>query len=205
MSPDAKITRFTPAAIASQRTDTDDPSRAAGFAAGWAAGARAAAEAAQADRARQQADHDQRESQRDLLVQQALMTLAAATQSWHQRAVPVIDEARAAVYAAALELAEAILQREIQPGPQSARTLLERALQVPADADPTNIRLHPDDLLHVNLLIESGEVKVPEGLRLVADARLSHGDAITEHDDGALDARISTAVARARAALLGGE
>jgi len=204
MSPERRITAFTPAVISSSRAaESTDSSRAAGYSAGWAAGSRAAAEAAQAERSRLRAENDQRESVRDATLAQALGALGKAIEQWHVRALPVLDDAQRSVYEAALDLVEAILQREIAPGPDSARTLLARALAVPADVLPTVLRLHPDDLLHVNLLIQTGEVDVPAGLVLIPDPRLNPGDAITEHAEGALDARISTALARAREVLLG--
>lgn len=203
MLPEARVSSFKPASITPQRTDAGDPARAAGFSAGWAAGARAAADAATTERTRLQADHEAREAKRDEAVAAALGALGTAMDQWNHKALPVVEEARRSIYAAALDLAAAVLQREIEPGTRSAHTLLDRALALPSEASPSILRLNPDDLLHVNLLIESGEAVVPEGLRLVGDPRLGHGDAITEHEDGALDARISTALARAREVLLG--
>ncbi|NTV40139.1 MAG: hypothetical protein HGA51_09350 [Demequinaceae bacterium] len=197
------MSSFKPASITTHRTDAGDPARTAGFSAGWAAGARAAADAATAERTRLLAEHDSREALRDEAVSRALSALGSAMDQWNHKAMPVVDDARRTVYAAALDLAAAVLQRETQPGSSSARTLLDRALALPIEATPSVLRLHPDDLLHVNLLIESGQAAVPAGLRLVGDSRLSHGDAITEHEDGALDARIGTALARAREVLLG--
>lgn len=204
MSPKPRVTAFTPAVISSARpSESTDSSRTAGYSAGWAAGSRAAAEAVKADRERLRTEHADREAARDATVAEALGALGQAIEQWHARALPVLDDAQRTVYEAALDLAEAILQREVAPGPDSARTLLMRALDLPGDVLPTVLRLHPDDLLHVNLLIQSGEVDVPAGLVLVPDQRLGVGDAITEHAEGALDARISTALARAREALLG--
>jgi len=203
MSPDVRVSSFKPASITPQRFDVSDPARTAGFAAGWAAGARAAADAAAVDRDRLQAEHDEREARRDAAAAQAVAAFGTAMSQWNSRAVPVLEESRRMLYSAALDLASAVLQREIEPSESSARTLLERALALPVEATPTVLRLHPDDLLHVNLLIESGQAVVPAGLRLVGDSRLSVGDAITEHEDGALDARIGTALARAREVLLG--
>jgi len=203
MLPEARVSSFKPASITVHRTEASDPARTAGFSAGWAAGARAAADAATTERTRLQAEHDAREGSRDEAVSHALGALGSAMDQWNHKANPVLDEARRTLYAAALDLAAAILQREIVPGSSSARTLLDRALCLPSEATPSVMRLHPDDLLHVNLLIESGQAVVPAGLLLVGDSRLSHGDAITEHEDGALDARIGTALARAREVLLG--
>jgi len=203
MSPETRVSAFKPASITPQRSDAGDPARTAGFAAGWAAGARAAADAAATERTRLQDEHNAREARRDEMAASAVGAFGAAMGQWNSRAVPVLDEARRTLYSAALDLAAAVLQREVEPSSSSARTLLDRALALPIEATPTVLRLHPDDLLHVNLLIESGQAAVPAGLRLVGDSRLSVGDAITEHEDGALDARIGTALARAREVLLG--
>lgn len=56
------------------------------------------------------------------------------------------------------------------------------------------VRLHPDD---VHLLAQAG-VEDPV---LLADATLGRGDAVADLEHGFLDARIGTAVARARAGL----
>lgn len=203
MSTEPKVTTFRPAAITPRRSDSVDPARTAGFTAGWAAGARAAADAAKADGQRMEQEHAAREAARDAATARAIAALGKAMDQWHSRAVPVLDDARRTVYAAALDLAAAVLQHEVEPGAGSARTLLARALDLPVDASPTVLRLNPQDLLHVNLLVESGQAAVPAGLTFVGDERLNPGDAITEHEDGALDARISTALARAREVLLG--
>lgn len=203
MSPEPRVSAFRPATISSVRSEESEGARTAGYAAGWAAGAKAATESARADRDRMRAEHEAREAQRDAQVQRTVEALNQAIAQWQRRAIPVIDEAQRAMYAAALDLAEAVLQREIAPGERSARTLLERALELPIEAAPTVLRLNPDDLKHVNLLIESGQAAVPAGLSLVPDTRLRPGDAITEHGEGALDARIGTALARAREVLLG--
>jgi len=203
MSPEARVSAFKPASITPQRSDAGDPARTAGFAAGWAAGARAAADAAATERTRLQDEHRASEARRDEMTARAVGAFGAAVGQWNSRAIPVLDDARRTLYSAALDLAAAVLQRETEPSSSSARTLLDRALALPVEATPTVLRLHPDDLLHVNLLIESGQAAVPAGLRLVGDSRLSVGDAITEHEDGALDARIGTALARAREVLLG--
>ncbi|WNM27405.1 FliH/SctL family protein [Demequina capsici] len=210
MSPDARVSAFVPVDLGARRP-TDEPAteasgqpvgHAAGYAAGFAAGTRAAAESAATDRARQAAEHDRRELNRDASMRRALGALAEAITQWEQRSAPVLDSAERALHAAAFELAEAILGSEIEPGPRSARTILHRALSVPDDVTPTRVRLHPSDLEHAQRLIDSGDADLPDTVMLMADPHLSPGDAITEYEDGVLDARIGTALERARAALL---
>ena len=202
MSPEPKVSAFRPAALTTAPSSSES-THGAGYAAGWAAGARAAAEAANVDRDRLRQEHIAREAARDAEVARTLGALNAAIESWNAKALPVIESAQRSVYSAALDLAQAILQRELEPGERSARVLLARALDLPNDVTPTVLRVSPEDLRHVNLVIESGQVAVTPGLTLVADPRLARGEAITEHADGALDARIGTALERAKEVLLG--
>jgi len=58
------------------------------------------------------------------------------------------------------------------------------------------VRLNPSDLAALDpSTIEAA------GVALAADPSLARGDAVTEFSNGFLDARISTALARARAAI----
>ena len=202
MSPEPKVSAFRPAAITTAPSSSES-AHGAGYAAGWATGARAAAEAAQVDRDRLRQEHIAREAARDAEVARTLAGLNSAIESWNAKALPVLETAQRSIYAAAIDLAQAVLQRELEPGERSARVLLARALDLPNDVTPTVLRVSPEDLRHVNLVIESGQVAVTPGLTLVADPRLARGEAITEHADGALDARIGTALERAKEVLLG--
>ncbi|WP_062517485.1 FliH/SctL family protein [Demequina gelatinilytica] len=204
MSPDSRVSTFVPAAITPQRADAAGESHASGFAAGWAAGARAAAEAAQRDRDAERADHERRETARDAALCDALLALAAASRSWHERALPVLAEAEESLNGAAVELAEAILGHELGDGPTAARSVLIRASFLPTGIDATLMRLHPATLAEVRRLLDSGAASLPEGIDLAGDPRLAPGDVIVEHADGALDARIGAGLARARAALEAG-
>ena len=65
-----------------------------------------------------------------------------------------------------------------------------------ADVEPVAVRLHPEDLRALG-----PDPELPEGARLVADPSLSRGDAVADLPDGWLDARIGTALERARTAL----
>lgn len=108
------------------------------------------------------------------------------------RTVPVVAEAQSAVLAGALDLAEAIVGVHLADRPHAAHAALARATSDPQGA-VVAVRLHPDD---VRLLAETG-VDVP----LVPDRTLRPGDAVAELEQGFLDARVHTAVERARAAL----
>lgn len=64
----------------------------------------------------------------------------------------------------------------------------------------TTLRLHPLDLA---LLDESTRASSAPGVVFVADPSLGRGDAEADLPAGLIDARLGTALARARQALLG--
>ncbi|WP_378097158.1 FliH/SctL family protein [Cellulomonas sp. T2.31MG-18] len=174
-----------------------DGAHAAGFAAGFAAGARAAARTA----ARAQAVADQRrladEHRRTAEHAAALAALAAATRGAQSRTAPVLAEAEATLLRCALELAEAVLGVELSDGATGAVAALARVTA--ADVEPVVVRLNPDDVRALG-----SDPELPDGARLVADPSLARGDAVADLPDGWLDARIGTALDRARAALASG-
>lgn len=186
----------------SRSTESDARARAAGYAAGWAAGARAAAEAA----ARRQAEAVERAerdyAERDRRLTEALGVLERVSTAAADRALPTLGESTRALHEAALELAAAVLGRELEAGEQSARAALDRALSLPPDAGPVTVRLHPQDLAQVRAMLAEGQLAVPAGTELVPDPGLVPGDAISELPHGYLDARIGSALERARRALL---
>ncbi|NKX49982.1 hypothetical protein HER39_05200 [Arthrobacter deserti] len=132
-------------------------------------------------------------------VDQTVQALGMAVRALQQRAAPVLADAQDTLVAAAMELAEAILGWELADGERSARAALSRALAgVDASAVQT-VRMNPADLT-----VLDPEVRRQAGVRFVPDSSLARGDAVTEFEDGYLDARIGSALARARAALQAG-
>jgi len=197
-------TRFHPSPVGgvlSARTDPGvESARAAGWAAGWAAGSRAAAEAASAQR--RTLDDVQRSSEllRSARSETALVLLRRAVESVSRQLVPVLAQAADALDDGAVTLAEAVLGRELSDSDDGARLALARALSLPPEVGVQTVRLHPLDL---QVLIAAGVMdELPAGLELVADRNLTPGDAVAEFPDGFLDARIGTAVERARRALV---
>ncbi len=171
---------------------------AAGYAAGFAAGARRAAvhAEAQADAVRDRAAGA--EAERAARHAAAVAALDAAAAAAQRRLDPVLDDCLDAVHAAAVELAVALLGVELSDAGRSAAAAVARALAVRPDVDPVAVRLHPSD---VDVLTTPDRTPLPASVRVVADAALQPGDAVAEHADGHVDARLETAVARARAAL----
>jgi len=177
-----------------------------GHAAGYTAGLRRAAEDAAVERARMDAEHAAVLAENARRNAAEVAALHAASDALIRRTVPVLADSEHALLSAALELAEALLGREMNDGEASARSALARVTpsrdSMAADAEvPHTVRMHPADVA-----ILAGLVPAPEdanGLAIVADPTLARGDAVADYPHGFLDARIGTALARARAALFG--
>jgi flagellar assembly protein FliH len=170
--------------------------QARGYAAGYSEGLRRAtlenleAEAVREQRARESiaATHAR--------TAKALASLNIAVDELNRRAAPSVAEADSVLIEAALELAEAIIGREVAEGHNPAADALRRALaDVPAEQRVT-VRLNPEDAATV-----SGSV--PDTVRIVADSAIASGDAMTELPHGWFDARIGAALDRARILLTG--
>ncbi|MET1042644.1 MAG: FliH/SctL family protein [Microbacteriaceae bacterium] len=171
---------------------------AAGHTAGYTEGLRAAAADTAAVRARVEQESAASIRRAEEQTARALAALAMAARALDDRTVPVIIDAQNTLAAAAIDLAEAILGYELAQGENTARAALDRAL---CSVDPDtvrSVRMNPDDLADLD-----AATRAAAAVTLVADPTLSRGDAITEFPDGYLDARIGTALDRARDALLG--
>ncbi|TFC93856.1 MULTISPECIES: FliH/SctL family protein [Cryobacterium] len=206
MSFSAQSTPFSAVTFPSLRDDRstgDESSRARGHAAGYTAGLRAAAADVDARIERHDAEHAAAALHQQARVDRAVTLLGAAAAALHQRTAPVLREAEDTLVATAVELAEAILGHELADTDTSARAALNRALIPGADAvggtgRPQAVRMNPADLALIDLV-----TRTDAGVDFIADADLARGDAIAEFPDGFLDARIGTALARAKAALRG--
>ncbi|MBM6623483.1 hypothetical protein JTF08_17920 [Micrococcaceae bacterium RIT802] len=172
--------------------------RTSGYAAGYAAGRRAAEADVRDLRAEIQRRHHAAEIGRQRDLSAAVATLNAAAVALHRRVLPVIEDASQLLAESALDLAQAVLGTELLDTEHGARAALSRAL-AGVDASTVHaVRLHPEDLAALPTGLD-----LDERVRLVPDPRLERGDAVTEFDDGYLDARIGEALARCRTALRG--
>lgn len=175
-----------------------ESARAAGFAAGFAAGAREAAASAATEAARVDVERAAADAAAGAALADALDVLARAARAAQARTVPVLAEAEALLHGGALELARAVLGVELADAERSATAALGRVLRHPRTPEVVTVHLHPRDL---DALRAVGADATPEGVALVADPTLQPGDALAQHPDGFLDARIGTALDRAAAAL----
>ncbi|MBF0689187.1 MAG: hypothetical protein IR158_15650 [Cellulomonas sp.] len=174
----------------------DAAAHGAGWAAGYAAAARHAARQAAVDAAveaeRVRAEQERAEQRRAQEHAAALAALETAARAVRAREEPVVEHLLDTVRHAALELAQVLLGAELSDASARARAALDRVLAVPDLPADLVVRLHPQDL---DALPER-----PDGLALVADPALEPGDAVAEHADGSVDARLRSALDRVRAA-----
>lgn len=170
--------------------------RVRGYADGHAEGFRTGlAEAAAAQRVAE-TERAARESAAARQIETAVAALHASARSLSERERALTSAAQEHVLRSAIELAELILVGELSEAGASAAAAARRAF---AGADPAEIRevrLHPEDL-HI---VEGSEGELT-AFALIADDTLDRGDAIVTVDHGRIDARISSALDRARFAL----
>ncbi|WP_211320816.1 FliH/SctL family protein [Arthrobacter livingstonensis] len=163
---------------------------------GYAAGLQRARVEADVRRAALEAEHGALLADlRERAAAQAAV-LAATGAALAARTAPVLADAEQTLIDCALTLAEAVLVRELDDGDTRAKAVLARVLASQDPAGAPRVRLHPQDLAAL-----SAEALAAAGLDAVADPAIAPGDAVAEYPDGFLDARISTALDRARRAL----
>ena len=199
-------------------TGTSDRDRAAsadvrGHAAGYAAGLRAAQAETDALRVRLEAEHAARVASMHADTARRIAVLDAATTAMLSQVTPVLEAAEQSVAAAALDLAEAVVGYAIRAsrpsdaaptGPADAHGLEARGASG-AEATVMRALASIDRTVAVAIRLSVGDAARVADLDLpvpvVADASLVDGDAVVDLPDGLLDARIATALGRARTAL----
>ncbi|GAA4138696.1 FliH/SctL family protein [Leifsonia shinshuensis] len=198
MSNDVAFAPLTVPVLAETETQhaVADAARARGFAAGYADGRRQAAEEqagwladAEAVRAAEAAEAADRVAVLTRALQGATVELREAT-------VPVLADVEGALVAAAFELAEAVVGTVLADRLAAARAAVGRVFAEAPAGEVAAIRLNPGDL--ALLATTHGALG---GVTTVPDPSLAPGDAIAELPAGWLDARIRSALDRAKEAL----
>lgn len=172
-----------------------ESARVRGYSAGHAAGMRVAAESAAIVREEQEREREQERLRQERRIGQALVAIDAAAASLAERECALSAASQQELERLAIELAEAILARELR---DDTRAALRRALAHVDPAEVRELRLNPVDA-------ETLRDQAPEGVVLTPDPALAQGDAIAVLDEGRIDARVAAALDRARRALRGDE
>lgn len=173
--------------------------RARGYARGYAEGLRAAEAEGAAIRAEAERAAFTAAERARTEWDAATRTLATEAAALRARTAPILDAADATLLETALLIAEAVIGAELDQRPDAPSLAVTRAIEGIEPASVVRVRLHPDDLARLGAGATGAITAILD--RLVADARLAPGDAVVDLEEAVIDARISTALARARAAL----
>ncbi len=190
-----QVTESTLAALAE---DARVAARAQGYAAGWAEGRRTfLAQVAAAERehaARRAAEEDRARVEH----RAATMALATAVDEAQTEVRRTRDLLAARAVDLALQIAEAVLGRELELAADPGADALRRAVELlPVDV-PVTVRLHPADRAQLDAGVLGNR-----SVRLVDDSALGRGDAVVETEEQVVDATIGAALARVREVLAG--
>jgi flagellar assembly protein FliH len=179
--------------------------RAAGYAQGWSQGRMAAELAVQT--AREQTVTAERAAviARVSALQAAATAVAGAAERLERRLAPQIAELEDLILDAAVQIAQALLARELRTAPAGADPVRRAMSLAPADG-PAIVRLNPADFQALTGSDLPSYEYEHEGrlVRLRPDPALAPGDAIAECGSTTVDARLALAVARVREAIEAG-
>jgi flagellar assembly protein FliH len=176
--------------------------RTAGYAEGWAQGQQAAAVAAHAARDQAEAAHHAFEARRQAALDSVLAAVGQAVARLDARIVPTLNDLQETVLASALELAEAVIGRELELAQNGGLDAIHRALAMAPPTGDVRVRLHPNDYRNL-LTTDTGGEFTYEGrvIRMQPDPGLQPGDAVAECGPTTIDATIDAAMARVREVL----
>lgn len=201
MSSDAFTRLEIPRLSGPSLTQERDRARARGHAAGYAEGIRLAAAHAERDAA----ERAEREQAADAAVRArvaaAVAALERAAARFDARAAELTAPVVAELHAMAIELAEAIVERELSDPVRAALTTAARVENAVPDGDGAAapvVRLSAAD---ADVVASALTETLPRSVEVEVDPGLAPGDATIRLADGAIDLRIAAAFARARRAL----
>ena len=170
--------------------------RMRGYAEGHAEGFRTGLAEAESAQRVAAAEQEARDAAAAREVETAVSALHAAARSLTERERELTAAGREEVLRCAIDLAELIVGAELSDAGASAATAARRALAAADPAELRELRLHPDDL-HT---LQTAETPLT-AFALVGDDTLQRGDAVATLAHGHIDARIGSALDRARRAL----
>ncbi len=177
--------------------------RAVGYAQGWSQGAREAAESGAAQLAAAQADRQSSLTAHRQQVDSAVQALHGAAAELRQATVSITDQISDQILAAAVELAEALLGRELRDPEVAAPAALARILRLAPAGEPVTVWLSPADYDTLTsstgtALIGSVQGATGRAITFETDPGLQPGDALARCASTTIDARLAEGVARLR-------
>lgn len=177
--------------------------RTAGYAEGWAQGQRAAAVVAQAALEQAAAAEQAYDARRAAALAQGVAALGRAAESLENSQLPTLHQLQELILSHALELAEAILGRELTDSQDRGTDAVRRAISVAPVQGEITVRLHPDDYRNIMGSALDAEYSYHgRPVHLRSDPTLRPGDAIAETGSTTVDASIAHAIQRAKEVLM---
>ncbi|HEX8081423.1 MAG TPA: FliH/SctL family protein [Jatrophihabitans sp.] len=177
--------------------------RAVGYAQGWSQGSREAADSGAAERAAAQADREFSLAAHRQRVDSAVQALHGAAAQLEQTTMSITGQIEDQILAAAVELAEVLLGRELRDPEVAAPAALARILRLAPAGEPVTVWLNPADYDTLTgpagtALIGSVEGATGRGITFETDPDLRAGDALARCASTTIDARLVEGVARLR-------
>ena len=177
--------------------------RAVGYAQGWTHGLRSAADSQLAEQAAAAAERAALRVRQEQQVASVLQALEQAAADLRQSTLSITDDITDQVLAAAVQLAEALLGRELRDPAVAAPAALARVLGLAPAEEPVTVWLSAPD--HQTLtapagaaLVGSVEGATGRALTFEVDPELRPGDARARCGSTTIDARLSAGVDRLR-------
>ena len=138
-----------------------------------------------------------RAAQAGTAVNAALVALESAAAQLATRQAAGVADVEQRVTALALQIAQAVVGREVATSPTAGRDAIMRALQLAPDGTPATVRLNPADLDTVG---ELGRI-TDRDIALVPDPAVEQGGCILEAGPCRIDAQVGPALDRVREVL----
>lgn len=199
---DAEFVPLVPPRVGGASVDARgeaDRARARGYADGYADGRRTALEEGRRALAADRELAQRRQDEADRMAETALEALYRARDALVERTADVTALSAARVEELAVELARVILGAELSNPARSAAHALRRGLAHASGG----ARLLLNERDHTTLASGDRSARLPENVSLAPSPAVDPGGVIVEVDDGAVNARITAALARAAAAVHG--
>jgi flagellar assembly protein FliH len=180
-----------------------DPTQEAGYEAGYFSGFSEGRTVGYSDGYQQGNDAaaaaaERASREREALLREALSALYAAAEACNGRIGVTVEEVEETIVTAAVELAEALLGRELKVAEDIGRTALARALALAPNAQPVRAFLNPQDVETIGPLHEVAPGRTVE---IIADPTVEPGGCVIEAGASKVDAQLGPALIRARRAL----
>lgn len=192
-------TALVPHVVEESRTAGYEAGLTAGHADGFARGYEEGLDAAAHELETLRATVDAERAEQQRTIDQALHAISQAAQRVGPAGTDLFEHVERSLATAAVELAAAIVGRELRDEATRGPDALARVLGLVPDRVPAVVRMHPADAAVVR---EAGDRSTT--VEVIDDPTLTPGDAVATFDESTIDARIDHALQRARDVLTGG-